>query len=103
MEDRTYLSIDGIANGDIPAHAAAGWGFGYFKARPICSSSVIKNWGSRPIPLVNPLTLYLEGIMLTITAPTGHSAGLVYASFYGIISLEHYGYHRRTSQRFSWI
>ncbi|KAE9581840.1 hypothetical protein CGCF415_v004209 [Colletotrichum fructicola] len=45
--DRAYLSLDSIANGDVPATAATGWGFHHFGRRPICNPEVVANLGLR--------------------------------------------------------
>ncbi|EQB47486.1 hypothetical protein CGLO_13358 [Colletotrichum gloeosporioides Cg-14] len=45
--DRAYLSLDSIANGDVPATAATGWGFHHFGRRPICHPEVVANLGLR--------------------------------------------------------
>ncbi|KAH0441440.1 hypothetical protein CcaCcLH18_02003 [Colletotrichum camelliae] len=46
--DRAYLSLDSIANGDVPATAATGWGFHNFGRRPICNPEVVAKLGLRP-------------------------------------------------------
>ncbi|KAK1983896.1 hypothetical protein LZ30DRAFT_587409 [Colletotrichum cereale] len=46
--DRAYISLDGVAEGSIPATAATGYGFHLFRQRPICSSSLVANLGLRP-------------------------------------------------------
>ncbi|GKT51638.1 uncharacterized protein ColSpa_11819 [Colletotrichum spaethianum] len=45
--DRAYISLDGVAEGSIPATAATGYGFHLFRQRPVCSSSLIANLGLR--------------------------------------------------------
>lgn len=49
--DRSYLSLDGIANGEIPATAASGFGFHCLGARPVMNLEHWKNIGLRPVPL----------------------------------------------------
>lgn len=49
---RSYLSLDGIANDDIPPSAASGFGFHLLGARPIMDADVLQNLGYRPVPLV---------------------------------------------------
>lgn len=53
-EIRSFLSLDGIVNGDIPATAALGFGFHLNEARPIIHPDRLKNIGLRPIPLRKP-------------------------------------------------
>nr|XP_036583754.1 uncharacterized protein CTRU02_06393 [Colletotrichum truncatum]KAF6792897.1 hypothetical protein CTRU02_06393 [Colletotrichum truncatum] len=45
--DRAYISLDGIADGSIPATAATGFGFHLFRQRPICNSKLVANLGLR--------------------------------------------------------
>ncbi|OHE91522.1 hypothetical protein CORC01_13171 [Colletotrichum orchidophilum] len=45
--DRAYISLDGIAEGNIPATAATGYGFHLFRRRPVCSSQLVANIGLR--------------------------------------------------------
>ncbi|KAK2001173.1 hypothetical protein LX36DRAFT_698461 [Colletotrichum falcatum] len=47
--DRAYISLDGVAEGSIPATAATGYGFHLFRQRPICSSSLVANLGLRRV------------------------------------------------------
>ncbi|KAI0846090.1 hypothetical protein F5Y00DRAFT_151509 [Daldinia vernicosa] len=49
-EARSYLSLDGIANGDIPPTAAIGFGFHTFCFRPIIHPDRLKNIGLRAVP-----------------------------------------------------
>ncbi|GKT54143.1 hypothetical protein ColTof3_01482 [Colletotrichum tofieldiae] len=45
--DRAYISLDGVAEGSIPATAATGYGFHFFRQRPVCNSSLVANLGLR--------------------------------------------------------
>ncbi|KAK7436063.1 hypothetical protein Landi51_12708 [Colletotrichum acutatum] len=45
--DRAYISLDGIAKGNIPATAATGYGFHLFRERPVCNSQLLANIGLR--------------------------------------------------------
>ncbi|KAI0377853.1 hypothetical protein F5Y04DRAFT_263402 [Hypomontagnella monticulosa] len=47
---RSYLSLDGIVNGDIPPSAAVGFGFHEVGARPVFHPDRFKNLGLRPVP-----------------------------------------------------
>ncbi|KAI8951970.1 hypothetical protein F4801DRAFT_247342 [Xylaria longipes] len=45
---RSFLSLDGIVNGDIPPTAAIGFGFA---TRPIADARIVRNIGLRAVPL----------------------------------------------------
>ncbi|OHW90034.1 hypothetical protein CSPAE12_11341 [Colletotrichum incanum] len=45
--DRAYISLDGVVEGSIPATAATGYGFHFFRQRPVCNSSLVANLGLR--------------------------------------------------------
>ncbi|KAF6831935.1 hypothetical protein CPLU01_06452 [Colletotrichum plurivorum] len=47
--DRAFMSLDGIAGGDIPATAATGFGFHLFRRRPVCQNRVVANLGLRQV------------------------------------------------------
>lgn len=47
MLDRTWLSIDGIVNGDLPATAITGYGFQFARKRPVSDVRVVRNLGLR--------------------------------------------------------
>ncbi|KAI1282530.1 hypothetical protein F5Y07DRAFT_411017 [Xylaria sp. FL0933] len=49
-EPRSYLSLNGIANGEIPPTAAIGFGFHQIGTRPVVNAEVVKNIGLRPVP-----------------------------------------------------
>lgn len=51
-ESRSFLSLDGVMNGEIPPAAATGFGFHRMGTRPIIDLDVLKNIGLRPVPLV---------------------------------------------------
>ena len=52
LQERAYLSMDAIANADIPLTAVHGFGFhtSDFKNRPISAVNVVKNLGLRQPP-----------------------------------------------------
>ncbi|OIW34111.1 hypothetical protein CONLIGDRAFT_557246, partial [Coniochaeta ligniaria NRRL 30616] len=50
--EKSWLSLDGIVNGDIPPTAAGAYSFHYMQQRPICDASVVSNLGYRAVPLV---------------------------------------------------
>jgi len=50
LGERAYLSLNGIANGDIPATATIGFGFHLQKRRPVTSVDIIKTIGLRTPP-----------------------------------------------------
>ncbi|KAI3343990.1 hypothetical protein F4824DRAFT_494246 [Ustulina deusta] len=49
-ELRSYLSLDGIINGEIPPTAATGFGFHRIRTRPVVNASVMREIGLRPVP-----------------------------------------------------
>ncbi len=51
--ERAFLSLNGVANGDIPATAAVGYGFHHAGERPLASPELVENLGLRPVPLVS--------------------------------------------------
>ena len=55
LVDRSFLSLNGIANGDIPPTAITGFGFHLQKKRPIGLVKHVLNLGLRPsAPPVSP-------------------------------------------------
>jgi hypothetical protein len=50
LGERTYLSLNGIASGDIPPSAVTGFGFHVQRQRPVAPVQHVKNLGLR----VNP-------------------------------------------------
>ncbi|KAI1310949.1 hypothetical protein F5Y03DRAFT_391945 [Xylaria venustula] len=50
-EPRTYLSLDGIMNGEIPPTVATGFGFHRLGTRPVVDVRFVKDIGLRPVPL----------------------------------------------------
>ncbi|KAI1768759.1 hypothetical protein GGR53DRAFT_351430 [Hypoxylon sp. FL1150] len=49
-EWRSFLSLDGIANGEIPPAAATGFGFHRMGTRPVIDLDIMKNIGLRAVP-----------------------------------------------------
>ncbi|GAW22380.1 hypothetical protein ANO14919_119170 [Xylariales sp. No.14919] len=49
-EPRSYLSLDGILNGDVPPTAATGFGFHRMRTRPIVNAGIMREIGLRPVP-----------------------------------------------------
>ncbi|KAK8901769.1 hypothetical protein ACHAQE_002390 [Botrytis cinerea] len=49
--DRSYLSLNAIANDDLPCTATTGFGFNLQKFRPVGNAEVVKNLGLRPNPV----------------------------------------------------
>jgi len=58
--DRSYLSLDGIANGDIPSTAMTGFGFHLQGERPVALVKHVANLGLRPSPPRVSLPLYIR-------------------------------------------
>ncbi|RYP66448.1 hypothetical protein DL771_007777 [Monosporascus sp. 5C6A] len=50
LEGRTYLSLDGILNDDIPPTAATGFGFHHTGAPPVIDADIVKEVGYRAVP-----------------------------------------------------
>lgn len=57
--DKSWLSLDGIANGDIPPTAATAFSFSYMRERPLLDPNVVKNLGYRAVPIVRASSLPL--------------------------------------------
>lgn len=49
--DRSYLSLNAIANDDLPYTAITGFGFNLQKFRPVGDVEIVKNLGLRPSPV----------------------------------------------------
>ncbi|TGJ88136.1 hypothetical protein E0Z10_g656 [Xylaria hypoxylon] len=49
-ELRSYLSLDGILNGEVPPTAATGFGFHRMRTRPIVNARIVREIGLRPVP-----------------------------------------------------
>ncbi|TGO57083.1 hypothetical protein BOTNAR_0209g00120 [Botryotinia narcissicola] len=49
--DRSYLSLNAIADDDLPCTATTGFGFNLQKFRPVGNVEVVKNLGLRPNPV----------------------------------------------------
>lgn len=50
LADRAFLSLNSIANGDIPPTAAIGYGFHILGERPIAPAGLLKSLGQHPVP-----------------------------------------------------
>ncbi|QSZ37118.1 hypothetical protein DSL72_009211 [Monilinia vaccinii-corymbosi] len=51
LVDRSYLSLNAIANDDLPCTATTGFGFNLQKFRPVGNVEIVKNLGLRPNPV----------------------------------------------------
>ncbi len=71
FSERAYLSLNGIANGDIPASAATGYGFHLHAQRPIAPPDIVKNLGLRPVPMVSHP---LSAVSTALIKKQGHCA-----------------------------
>lgn len=69
--DRVYVSLDGVANGDVPATAVTGFGFHVFNKRPVCDANVVARVGLRKVPEVCRRDL-LTMIVLTVGSLSRH-------------------------------
>lgn len=70
--DRSYLSLDGIVNDDVPATAITGFGFHLQKHRPVAPVKHVRNLGLRPnLPLVSIYIACFGLIYSRVTAAQG--------------------------------
>ncbi|KAL7935609.1 hypothetical protein V8C35DRAFT_278624 [Trichoderma chlorosporum] len=49
--DRAFLSLNAVADGEVPPTAAAGYSFHLLGQRPVVDADVLKSIGCRPVPL----------------------------------------------------
>ncbi|KAK4177261.1 hypothetical protein QBC36DRAFT_372003 [Triangularia setosa] len=52
---KSWVSLDGVLNGDIPPTVATGYSFSQVRMRPCVDAEIVKNLGYRPVPLVSSL------------------------------------------------
>ncbi|KAL6890834.1 hypothetical protein GGI43DRAFT_387294 [Trichoderma evansii] len=52
--DRAFLSLNAVANGEVPPTAAAGYSFHLLGQRPVVDARNLLNIGCRPVPLPRP-------------------------------------------------
>ncbi|KAL7918301.1 hypothetical protein ACQKWADRAFT_304477 [Trichoderma austrokoningii] len=52
--DRAFLSLNAIADGEVPPTAAAGYSFHLLGQRPVVDARYLLNMGCRPVPLCQP-------------------------------------------------
>ncbi|KAH6603570.1 hypothetical protein Trco_008345 [Trichoderma cornu-damae] len=50
--DRAFLSLNAVADGEVPPTAAAGYSFHLLGERPVVNARAIVNIGCRPVPLI---------------------------------------------------
>ncbi|KAL6859256.1 hypothetical protein J3F83DRAFT_763361 [Trichoderma novae-zelandiae] len=53
-QHRSFLSLNAVADGEVPPTAAAGYSFHLLGQRPVVDANVVKNLGCRPVPLPQP-------------------------------------------------
>lgn len=100
-EQRSYLSINGILNDDIPPSAGVGFGFHLQGSRPVLNAEVLKTIGYRAVPLVRAHYLFVFAFMLVLINAT--AAGLCLqqrsrnCSSVTFLCMEHFGHDRRTN------
>jgi hypothetical protein len=80
--ERTYISLNAIADGDISPSAAAGYGFDCSAGRLVVDARLVMNLGCRAVPLVRffpSLSRVLCGftslqprVLTSLTASTGY-------------------------------
>jgi hypothetical protein len=57
--ERSYLSLNAVADGELPATAITGFGFHYQKERPVARVEHVKNLGLRPNPIMRKVRLQI--------------------------------------------
>jgi hypothetical protein len=57
FRERSYLSLDAVADGELPATAVTGFGFHYQKERPVALVEHVRNLGLRPNPILRKVSL----------------------------------------------
>ncbi|KAK1769055.1 hypothetical protein QBC33DRAFT_339582 [Phialemonium atrogriseum] len=67
-KDKSWLSLNGIANGVIPPTAVTGFSFSYMKSRPVSDPDIVKNLGYRAVPMPRPRQL------ISFTPPSSPSS-----------------------------
>ena len=53
--DKSWVSLNGVLEGDILPNVAVGFSFSYMGIRPCTDANVVKNIGYQPVPLVRAL------------------------------------------------
>lgn len=53
--DRAYLSLNAVANGELPPTAATGFGFHIIGERPMVDVNLLRNIGLRTAPTVSQI------------------------------------------------
>ncbi|XWW98070.1 hypothetical protein V2A60_006066 [Cordyceps javanica] len=54
--DRAYISLDAVANDQIPPTAATGFSFQSISGRPVTDARIVRSIGQRPVPAENQCT-----------------------------------------------
>ncbi|KAK4232178.1 hypothetical protein QBC38DRAFT_439473 [Podospora fimiseda] len=49
--EKSWVSLNGVLNGDVLPHIATGFSFSYIGTRPCADVEIVKNLGCRPVPL----------------------------------------------------
>jgi hypothetical protein len=82
FHERSYLSLNAVANGELPATAVTGFGFQYQKERPVALIEHVRNLGLRPNPTrrnVSTLNAIHHSLFIYIFALlSNNSLNLVY-------------------------
>ncbi|KAK4465709.1 hypothetical protein QBC42DRAFT_168364 [Cladorrhinum samala] len=53
--DKSWVSLNGVLNGEVLPHLATGFSFSYIGTRPCADAEIVKNLGCRPVPLVSAM------------------------------------------------
>ncbi|PHH85036.1 hypothetical protein CDD83_1001 [Cordyceps sp. RAO-2017] len=69
LADRAFISLNAVANGEIPPTAAVGFGFHVMGERPVINAEILKNMGRRPASPVKNGESGLDDSVLKAQAP----------------------------------
>jgi len=93
-EPRSYLSLNRIANGDIPPSAATGFGFHRLRTRPVIDVNIVRDIGLRAVPWVRRMR-QVAFMRYTDSVPASSPvARLPFVAIFGV-NMELVGYYRR--------
>jgi len=84
FRERSYLSLDAVANGELPATAITGFGFHYQKERPVVLVEHVRNLGLRPNPTFKKVSFRTPYILFTQVCPFDITSNQSFTLTYGI-------------------
>ena len=65
FRERSYLSLDAVVDGELPATAITGFGFHYQKERPVALVEHVRNLGLRPNPTSKKVSFRIPYVFFT--------------------------------------